>query len=408
MPINGPEHVRQVNLSAMLRRLHMVGPTSRSDLGNWLGLTRSTTGLLVADLSEKGLVFETPGPLSRTPGRPSTIVHPNSQGVVAIAGQIEADLLGVSLVGLGGRSLYTKLVDRDPSRLAPPETVHDLTDMVREALATVPGDCRIAGIGVSFCGVVRLSDGHVHAGPNVGWRDVPLGKMLRQSLVPERHDLPLLVINDSDGAAVAEHLRGRGVGIHTMIYVAGEVGVGAGIIVHDKLLEGTSVSAGEIGHWPLNPHGRRCRCGGTGCWETEASQLALLRHAGIQANPPYREAVSRIVRAARDGDTTARKAVSRVGYWLGVGLSGAANVFDPEMIVLGGLFAEIFPIVEDQLRRIIRSRVMLPGSATLAIAPESLGPSCSLVGAAESAFERLLASPSLFEPVSIVLEASTV
>jgi predicted NBD/HSP70 family sugar kinase len=386
----------------MLRRLHLVGPTSRSDLGTWLGLTRSTTGLLVADLSERGLVFETPGPLSRTPGRPSSIVHPNSEGVIAVAGQIEADLLGVSLIGLGGRSLYTKLVDRDPHRLAPPETVLDLTDMIREALASLSDDYRIAGIGVSFCGVVRLSDGHVHTGPNVGWKDVPLGQMLRRSLIPEL-DLPLLIINDSDGAAVAEHLRGRGVGVQTMIYVAGEVGVGAGIIVHDRLLEGTSMSAGEIGHWPLNPRGRRCRCGGTGCWETEASQLALLRYAGVQASPPYREAVSRILRAAREGDTTARKAVDQVGYWLGVGLAGAANVFDPDLIVLGGLFAEMFPIVEDQLRQIIRSRVMLPGAATLSLAPESLGPSCSLVGAAESAFEQLLTNPSLFAPHAIAL-----
>ena len=130
-----------------------------------------------------------------------------------------------------------------------------------------------------------------------------------------------------------------------MLFISGEVGVGGGLIVDGQPLTGARGFAGEVGHMPVNPDGRTCRCGSVGCWETEVGEGALLRRAG---HPPDagREEVEAVLREAAAGAPDVLEALDAVGRWLGFGLAGLVNVFNPQVVVLGGLFGRIHPFVE--------------------------------------------------------------
>ena len=201
------------------------------------------------------------------------------------------------------------------------------------------------GIGVAIVGIVRRDAGVVTMAPNLGWRDVPLGDRLADALGTS---LPIAVANEADLGALAELRRGAAVDAQHVLFISGEVGVGGGLIVDGKQLTGAGGFAGEVGHMPVNPDGRTCRCGSVGCWETEIGEGALLRRAG---HPPDagREEVEAVLREAAAGAPDVLEALDAVGRWLGFGLAGLVNVFNPQVVVLGGLFGRIHPFVEPTL-----------------------------------------------------------
>ena len=189
--------------------------------------------------------------------------------------------------------------------------------------------------------------------PNLGWRDVPLGERLAQVLGAA---VPIAVANDADLGALAELRRGAARGADDVLSSSGEVGVGGGLIVDGRPLTGVAGYGGEVGHMPVNPDGRPCRCGSIGCWETEVGEGALLRRAG---HPPEggRAAVDAVLREAERGSPVALAALAETGRWLGIGLAGLVNVLNPRLVVLGG-----------RLRRSTRSSLGARGGARPACA----------------------------------------
>jgi predicted NBD/HSP70 family sugar kinase len=180
-----------------------------------------------------------------------------------------------------------------------------------------------------------------------------------------------------------------------MIYLASEVGIGGGVIANGSPLAGAAGVAGEVGHLPVNSNGMRCYCGAIGCWETEAGEIALLRHAGHEFRPPCHDCVAMVLAGAARGDPAARAAVETVGHWLGVGLAILVNIFNPERIVLGGFFGELYPSVAHIVREQVQARAFLPARDLVSIVPGTLGADTALLGAAELAFEPVLADPTL-------------
>ena len=356
-PMASPESVRRHNLSLVLRHLHQSGALSRSEIGSSLGMTRSTIGELIADLRARGLVEEGDPARLGAPGRPSLVARPNPEGAAVITAEIAVNSLSAAVVGLGGRILHRSRVTHQPRRLAADQTIEDVGKLIKTAQASIPPDCWVAGLGIALAGVVRRADGFVHFAPNLGWRDVPLGRLVKDRL---GSSLPVTIANEADLGALAEHTWGAGVGVHHLVYVSSEVGVGGGLVIDGHPLVGAAGCAGEVGHFQVNPMGERCRCGAIGCWETEIGGPAILRRIGI-AEKNYRpEAVTRLLRKAAWGDPVALAAVEDVGRWLGIGLAGLVNVFNPQRVVLGGLLASVWPVVEEIVEAELRARVMAP------------------------------------------------
>lgn len=361
---------------------------TRSELVASTGLTRSAIRGLIGELTSAGLVVEEPAARLGLPGRPSPIVRPRSERSTVLALEIAVDSLAAARVGLGGEVLELVRVDRPREHKAPDDIVGDLLRLP-PVRAHEPADSLI-GVGVAMVGVVRRSDGCVSLAPNLGWHDAPLGDRLGASLPS---GLRVEVANEGDLGALAEVRRGVARGAENVLFISGEVGVGGGVIVAGQPLTGRSGYAGEIGHLPVNPGGLPCGCGSTGCWETEVGERALLMRAGHSPDGGRAE-VDAVLREATEGRSSALAAVEEVGRWVGIGLAGLVNVFNPELVVLGGLLGRIHPLAAPIIERELDRRALAAPRGVVRVVPSSLGTDAPLLGAAELAFEPLLSDPA--------------
>ncbi|GLW54369.1 ROK family transcriptional regulator [Kitasatospora phosalacinea] len=386
------EEVRQHNLGALLRHVHFEGPTSRTVLAAELGLNRSTILGLVGDLAAAGLVREELPQETGRAGRPSLVVSPEPARAHVLAVDIGVERLSTALVGLGGVFLDRRehpWSDGQPQD--PAEVAALLAGSAREMLARTPDGSTCVGVAAAVRGLVRHPDGLVGLTPNTGWKGVDLAGALTDRLRP---GVPVLVANEANLGALAEHRRGIGRGSRNLVYLHGEIGIGAGVIAAGELLRGERGYAGEVGHLTVNPHqGRPCGCGARGCLEAEAGERALLEAAGRDGRSTGAEAVRAVVAAADLGDVTARAALHRVGDWLGIGIASLANLLDPELVVLGGTLRDVFLGSAAQVRSRINTNALAAVREGLRLRVSELGDDTVLIGAAELAFSELLARP---------------
>ena len=376
----------------MLSTLRLSGPRSRSELVEHLGLTRSAVGSLIGELVGAGLVAETGPARGGQRGRPSATAAIDTTQVAALGIEIGVDELAVAVVDLAGEIIDTARISTERGQSDVAATVAAATDLVRllgYANGSV-GSRRIIGAGVAVAGLVRSADGVVVAAPNLGWSDVALSQAVTEALDGIDH---VSVGNEGDLGALAESRFGAGVAAGTMLYVAGEVGVGGGVIVDDQPLGGRSGFAGEVGHIPVNPAGDECRCGSIGCWETEVGERALLARAGRDPDGGVR-ALHRLVRDAERGDSDVLDAIAEHGGWTAIGIAGLINVFDPDLVVLGGVFSDLWPHIEPVITSELNRSSLGGHDRSAVVARGHLGTSARLIGAAELALQSLLADPA--------------
>lgn len=381
------ESVRLMNQSVVLRAVHLAGEASRSTLVPATGLTRSAVGTIVGDLVDLGLLEEERASSDGSPGRPSTLVRPSPRAVV-VALDIRVETIAVGVFTLGGRRLAATRISRDHDR-GPEHTVDELTVIARGLLELLPADTVLHGIGASVAGVVRQDDLSVVAGPNLGWTDVPIGTLLRERLGADVH---VAVGNDGDLGALAESRRGSAVGLADVVYISCEVGIGGGMIVAGQPLTGAAGFSGEVGHIPVNPVGLACNCGSVGCWETEAGDHALLRRVG-RSDAVGSAAIEAVAHDALAGEARVIAGLEEHAVWVAFGLAGIINVFDPDIVVLGGSLARLHAHIAPTLDRELDRRVFDVVRSGVRIVPSRLGIDTLLTGAAEWAWEAVLADP---------------
>ncbi|WP_232234727.1 ROK family transcriptional regulator [Actinoplanes sp. N902-109] len=402
--------MRRQNLGAVLRYVHVHGPTSRAELTTSLGLNRSTIGALATDLTASGLVTEEAPTVTRRAGRPSLVVSPRSAAVYALALSIEADLVRAARVGLGGRILDVRDAPR-PRGSTLLGVVPLLAGLAREL--TPEGDTLCAGGAVAVADTTRADDGTL----DVGVADEGLTAALEAALV-----VPFELGDLADLAALAEHTRGVAAGIDDVVYLHGDVGVSAGIVTGGRLIVGHRGHSGKVGHMVVNPSGRRCGCGSRGCWETEIGTDQLLRLAatpagdrpgaerpGFEGLPGFEgrlgnerlgnerlapmAACRQVIAAAEGGDARARAALDRVGDWLGFGVANLVNVFNPDIVVFGGTLSTLVTAGWAAIHRRLDSMALPASREHLQVRASALGADAALIGAAELAFEPLLTDP---------------
>ena len=389
-----PDDIRRHNLALLLNRVHLGGEQTRAELTANLGLNRSTIGSLVADLSELGVLREHVPIGGNRAGRPSHLVGPRPDGPYVIAVDIEVDRLNTAMVEVGGVVLRQHEVLLDEHS----RSVAAVARQIAESAARLRSEQRSqswpVGLGVSIPGTVGRYDGRVELAPNLDWRDEPFAELLAE-LIPA---VPISLGNDADLGVLAEHLRGVARGCNDVVYLAGKIGVGSGIVVEGIPLRGHGGLAGELGHTILDPSGPPCHCGSRGCVETFIGEAALLRAADRSA-APSREAVAEVFDAARAGDRRALAGVHTVGRALGRVLANVVNLLNPRLIVLSGSFAGMLELAPDQIADELDRYAMATARAMVELRAAGLGEQSSLIGAAELAFVALLDDPMAISEV---------
>ncbi|MEP9385349.1 ROK family transcriptional regulator [Nocardioides sp. KR10-350] len=369
----------------MLHAVHTRGPITRAELTRLLGLNRSTVGGLTSELMKLDLVAEQIAERAGR-GRPSHLVVPRPENAV-VAVDLGVDRVEVAVVGLGGVVLDRRVRRHQRGEHDVNHVVETIAQMIEQTLEAAPPPRRYLGIGVSVPGTVRTRDGVVQFAPNLGWRSEPFTELLEKRL-----GCQVSTGNDANLGVMAEHLRGAAVGHSHAAYLSASVGIGGGFIVGGHLLQGAGGYAGEVGHLQVDTEGEECRCGAVGCWEMKVGENRLLTLAGrLPGGGP--EAVAEVIASAGAGERRAADAVDEIAQWLGVGLRAVINVFNPEVIVLGGSLAQLWPSVSDRVERAVRRSTLLSPSADVEVRGAELGQDSSLIGAAELAFAPVLEDP---------------
>ena len=379
------EAVRRHNLGTLLRHVHGAGQMSRAELTTLMGLNRSTIAGLVAELESLGVAERaTPaGGARQGAGRPSAGVRIAAEGPYVIAVDLGVDRAVVARVGLGGRVLQRAQAPVQSAGEAW-QVGSSVAALIRRVVADAPTTAPLVGIGISVPGLVRRTDGLVRLAPNLEWHDVSFGGIVLAAL---GLDVPVSLANDADLGALAEHRRGAGVGIDDLIYVSGNVGVGAGVISGGHRLQGVGGYAGEIGHLRFNPDGQQCHCGNRGCWETEVGGHAIAQ--AIHCPPDKVAQLDEVL----DGFLEAPPELRATGTALGHGLASIVNVFNPQVVVLGGYFRSLYTLVRAEVNAGLADRALPAPLETVTLTLPLLGADSTLLGAAEIALEPLFVDP---------------
>jgi predicted NBD/HSP70 family sugar kinase len=314
--IGDQQLVKRINRSVLLRLLRAQPGLSRSQLSAESGLTKSTVSALVRELLEDGWLHEASAHSVDGLGRPSIPLQINV-GVRALIGvEIAIEVVRVVAVSLQGEVLHSQAQTLDSS--APAAVCTRVAQLVCQAhRQLLASGLQLSGIGVGIPGAVDDASGMVRFAPNLGWRDVNLLPGLQEALAREGlSGVSVQLKNDADAAALGEYEFLDGEGEDPLIYVSCDVGVGAGIVLNDRLFVGARGMAGEIGHTVLQIDGPRCSCGRNGCAEAFLGSRVLDRQA-----PDLRAAA----------------------VFLGVLLQNLWVTFEPRAIVVGGKSCEAHP-----------------------------------------------------------------
>ncbi|MGY1808284.1 ROK family protein [Blastococcus sp. SYSU D00669] len=390
--------IRRANLGLVLRLLRDHGPRSRARIAEETGLNKATVSSLVAELAERGLVCTGEVERAGAVGRPGLIVHLDGSSVCGVGVELNVDYAAALVLDLRGEVLFEARLPLDVPALGPERTLDAVAGLAAEAVAAAGiRGATPAGLTVAVPGLVRSTDGVVTLAPNAGWHDVPVGDGLHRRL---RAQFPIRVENDANLSAIAEYVMGEQAGTPDLVYVTGEVGVGGGVLVGGRLVRGSGGLAGEVGHTALGDPELVCGCGRRGCWETVVGLAALLRAAADPGDPVHDAArdlearLTEVARRAEHGDRRTLAALERVGTGLGTGVAVLINLFNPEVVVLGGYFAVLGRWLREPLAAELESRVFAPRTAGARVVMSTLGFSAAIRGGAHVALESVLDDPT--------------
>jgi predicted NBD/HSP70 family sugar kinase len=374
-------------LSLLLAQVHRDGALTRAELTQRLGLSRSTIGALVADLSDLQLLSESVPTGGTRAGRPSHVVGPHALGPYVVAVDVDVTHVTIATIGIGGTVLTRRDIPASGTAPTPQLVARQVADVLHSPAADISRPGPVA-IGVSVPGTVDRRDGTVGIAPNLGWRDVAFGRMIAEVAPP----VPVMIGNDADLAVFAEHIRGNARDCDDVIYLMGRVGVGAGIIANGRALRGRDGHAGEIGHSVMDASGPRCHCGKNGCLEVFIGEAALLALAG-EDGPPTDGRVRAIFDRARVGDRRTLDAVRHFAGSLGKGLALLVNTLNPQRFILGGSFADVLELAPAEVESALAHFSFDLRGEKVELREPAFGSDSALLGAAEIAFADLLADP---------------
>ncbi len=395
-----PALIREINLSIVLNALREQGAMSRAALAAYTGLTKVTLSALAQKLIARNMVIER-GVGKSGLGRPGILLELNPRAGAMLAVEIGVDFVSILLTDFCAQTLW-----RHQQQIRPGSSKTKILDCVSDNLKQAiriakKQDMEILGCTIGMPGLVDVAAGTLLYAPNLKWKNVPVRDLLR-----EKFSFPIYVDNEASVGAFGETFFGVARGKPNMVYVYAAVGIGGGLVMNGQIVPGATGFAGEIGHVTIEPNGPLCNCGNHGCWETLASQTAVVRRVeqAIAAGEPstlskyissktHALTVPTIVNAADHGDEVAKRALIETGIYFGIGIANLINTLNPEIVVVGGILSlakdYLMPVIEQTI-----SERALPWSrnATQVVIAANGADHC-LVGGIAMVYDHVLRHP---------------
>lgn len=289
-------------------------------------------------------------------------------------------------VGNDRSTLLGKLHRQTKVESGPSGVVAQIVEMARESLQQASVALSdVAAIVIAAPGPLDPTTGTVIEAPNMpGWQRVPVAAMVTDLL-----NIPVRAVNDANAAAVGEFHYGAGRGQRNMVYITVSTGIGGGVVVDGRLMEGSSGMAGEIGHMTIDLHGPRCPCGNVGCLEVLASGTSIgrifrerlaLGDESIVSSWSDHATGADVTRAAAMGDPLSVEVFAEAAHALGVGVVNCVNIFNPDIVVLGGGVTQAGERLFGPVRALVRERAMPVSRENVRVVPVELGDDAGLYG----------------------------
>jgi len=387
--------VRRINRSTILRQIYLGQSMSRQKLSQHSGLSSATVTNVVVELIQEGIVIES-GIEASEGGRPRSILTINPHHGYFIGVDIGETFLRVELFDLTLHKLGCVTYPQVLGENQPDQVGQYISQGVKATSAEVGISAeKVIGIGIGVGGLVEQAEQIFTYVPSWEWQRIPLVTFLEKDL-----HMPIYLDNAAKVMAQAENLFGAGQWCEHLAVLLVGTGIGAGIITHDSLYRGASNNAGEWGHMTIALDGRLCRCGSCGCLEAYAGAsgiIARLREVApqsslLQSNDQER-VIADIVEAARNGDLAANGVLLDTARYLGAGIANLINLFNPQVIVLGGWVGlEIGEYILPELRQFVAHYALKQSFSATKIELSHLGHDAVAMGAAALALEQFLAA----------------
>jgi glucokinase-like ROK family protein len=391
------EKVRKVNRSLVLNTLRLRAPVSRAQVADVTGLTRGTVSNIVTDLIADGLVFEDKLGDSRI-GRPSILLGLRPDGGAVIGVEIGVDFVSVLLTNFVAETLWEARAQTSPSQ-SQTEIIHQAETCIDQALSVAKENgLRPLGIGVGLPGLVNARQGNLIVAPNLRWTNLPLRLIWNQ-----RFHLPIYIENEANLAALGEYYFGVARNVDNFISLTSDIGLGGGIMIDGRLFRGGHGYGGEIGHIQRDPQGEACGCGRIGCWETQVGPRAVLQRVKKEFQTHHDQSLldacsgdlnhltfEIVVQLALNGDAICRQAIEEVAINLGVGIADLVNIFNPDLIVIGGAFISAKDIMHSIIEKTIFSNALQPSTDNLQIKFSERSTEACVLGAVAVVLDDIL------------------
>lgn len=392
--------VRKMNRAVILQVFRTHPTLSRARLASETGLNPSTVSDIISELIQENLIRETDLIQSGT-GRPGRLLELNPEGGCALGIEINVDYIEFLVTDFAANVLWRKRETSTPE-IGQEEIMLQVSKLAKKASVFIQKcKSRLLGVGVGVPGLVDVSSGLLRYAPNLKWVNVPI-----RDVLASHFDCPIYVENEANAAALGEYYFGAVRNVKDFIYLSAGIGLGSGIVIGGKLFRGMFGYAGEAGHMTLDVNGDICGCGKRGCWETfvgpRAVEQRVQRSLAGGANSVLSDMAKGdlknivfddVLQAAQNGDQIAIDALGVVAFYLGIGIANLVNLFNVEVIVLGGALTKASSFLLNEVECVVSENTLPPGKEHLRIIPSAHGTDACIMGAIALVLDDILREP---------------
>jgi predicted NBD/HSP70 family sugar kinase len=363
-----PSALRSANRDRVVAVLRERGPLTQAEVARLTGLASATVSNIVAELRAEGL-------LERRDSGPRTPLFFSRRAGLVVGMDLDHRRLRVLLADQShtvlGEVVHELDVDHKPVQAI--ECAREATDALLEQLGA--SRSAVVGVGLGLSGPIDPRTGQVASSTILpGWVGVRAREAMTAAL-----DLPVLVDNAANLAALGETLWGAAQGCSHMAYVQVGTGIGAGLLLDDRIYRGLCGTVGEIGHIVVDPHGTLCRCGSRGCLETVAGLEALVDLARRQHGP--RLHADEFLALVSAGDVGATRLVADAGAAVGIAVATLCNLLGPQRVIIGGQLAAAGDLLLEPIRQAVAHRAIETVAKGVEILGGQLGDRAETMGA---------------------------
>jgi glucokinase-like ROK family protein len=396
--------MRDMNISLILNTLHNESPLSRASLANQTGLNKGTISTMVKTLLEAGFIREIGTDESSTdPGRPAIQLETNPTGGSLIGAEIGVDFISIVTVNFA-IEVVSRRYESTLKLFGQQAIMERFLFLLKETYEQEAKSGRpVFGVGIGVPGLVDTANGRLLYAPNLGWKDVPIKELVESAI-----DIPVFVANEANLAALGESYFGAGQDSDNLLFISSGVGLGGGIVINGRLVNGATGFAGEVGHMIVQQDAAAitCNCGNKGCWETVAGRDALFTRiqTAIQNNQPSkltnmigndmsRLSIPFIMEAAQQKDSVTLNALTETGKWLGIGIANLVNVINPDCVVFGGALMNAHEFLLPIIRQTVDANTLSWIHEGVKIVTAKHGEDAAVMGGAAIVYRDVLNNP---------------